>query len=117
MHHEVGAEEVGPISASAIPLAGAGKVELHSLQKVVLDMESRIERILRVCCHESAEKIRTHSRMQILADLQRDLDFFGERRRNVLSNLVFRSIETRQGHKFGGRSEERRVGKEGRSGC
>src|SRR5207247_2911755 len=69
MHHEVGAEEVGPISPSAIPLASAGKIELRSPQKVVLDVESRIEWILRVFCHERAKKIRTHSRMQILADL------------------------------------------------
>src|SRR6516164_10041136 len=68
----------------------------------MLDMEPGIERILRVLPDQSAEKIRPHARVQILADLQCDLDFFRERRRNVLRDLILRGVEPRERGKVGG---------------
>ena len=107
MHHKVRAEEICPVAASAVALAAARKVELRGLQKVVFNMESCVEGILRVFCHQRAEKIRPHSRMQILAHLQRHFDFFGEWRRDVLGDLVLRSIETRKQNKVSRRSTRR----------
>src|SRR5919109_5582281 len=72
-------------------------------------MKSRVERIIRVLCHKRAEKIRPHSRVQVLADLQRDFDFFGERRRNVLRDLVFGGIEERKRGKGNRRWTGRRL--------
>ena len=88
MHHEVRTKEIGPVAAGAIALTGSGEVELRRLEEFMLDMEPGIEGILRVLPDQSAEKIRPHSRMQILADLQCDFDFFRERRRNVLRDLI-----------------------------
>src|SRR5438132_14026872 len=65
----------------------------------MLDLEASIERALHVFPSESAEEIRPHAGVQILADLEGDLDFFRERRRNVLGYLILRCIETSVGRK------------------
>src|SRR5919108_5008705 len=96
MHHEVRSEKIGPVAARTVTLPAAGKVQLRGLQEFLFDMKSGVERILDILCHQSAEKIRSHACVQILADLQSDFDFFGERRRNVLRDLVFGGIETRK---------------------
>src|SRR6266702_4377207 len=115
MHHEVRREKIGPIAAGAITLAAAGKIQLRGLQEFLLDVKSRVERILRVFRNQRAEKVRPHARVQVLANLQRDFDFFGERGRNVLGDLVLRSIETREGQKVAWRGTGWRVEKH--TGC
>src|SRR5438046_10495447 len=65
----------------------------------MLDLEASIERALHVFPSESAEEIRPHAGVQILADLEGDLDFFREGRRNVAGYLILRCIETRGGRK------------------
>ena len=99
MHHEVRCEKICPVAARAVTLTAAGEIQLRGLQEFLLDVKSRVERILRVLCYERAEKIRPHSRVQVLADLQRDFNFFGERRRDMLGKLVLSGIETRKRRK------------------
>ena len=100
MHHEVRREKISPIAASTIALTAAGEIQLRGLQEFLFDVKSSVERVLRVFCNERAEKIRPHSCVQVLADLQRDFDFFGQRRRDVLGNLVLSGIETRERRKI-----------------
>ena len=66
----------------------------------MLDLEASIERALHVFPSESAEEIRPHAGVQILADLEGNLDFFREGRRNVLGYLILSRIETRVGRKI-----------------
>src|SRR5207248_7645128 len=100
MHHEVRREKISPIAASTIALTAAGEIQLRGLQEFLLDVKSSVERILRVFCNERAEKIRPHSCVQVLADLQRDFDLFGERRRSVFRDLVLFGVETCEGRKI-----------------
>src|SRR2546430_6752685 len=71
----------------------------------MFDFESGFEKVLCIIPKENAEEVWTHAGMQILADLERDFDFFREWRRHVLSQLILRQIETRIGRKIsdGGR--------------
>src|SRR5438445_9958021 len=66
----------------------------------MLDLEAGVERILRVLPSKSAEEVRPHAGVQILTDLEGDLDFFREGRRNVLGYLILCRIETRVGRKI-----------------
>ena len=68
MNHEIRGEEVGPVAAGSIALRGAGEVELGLLQKRLLYFETSVEGIFGVFCNQKAEKIRTHSGVQILTD-------------------------------------------------
>ena len=61
----------------------------------MFDFESGFEKVLCIIPKENAEEVWTHAGMQILADLERDFDFFREGRRNVLGYLILRRIETR----------------------
>ena len=61
----------------------------------MLEPEASVEGIPCIFPSESAEKVRPHASVQILADLERDFDFLREGRRNVLGNLILRRIETR----------------------
>src|SRR5260370_19057317 len=92
--HKVRAEKVGPIAAGSIALRGAGQIELCCLEKVMFDFEPRVERVLCVFPNKSAEEVRSHAGVQILTDLERDLDFFRERRRDVLGYLILFRIAT-----------------------
>src|SRR5690242_5779657 len=60
----------------------------------MLDLEAGVEGVLHILPNESAEQIRSHAGVQILTDLERDLDFFREGRRDVLGYLILRCIET-----------------------
>ena len=66
----------------------------------MFDFESSVEKMLCIFLNESAEEVRSHSGVQILADLERDFDFFREWRRHVLSHLILHRIETRIGGKI-----------------
>src|SRR5213080_2047730 len=66
----------------------------------MLDLEASIERALHVFPSESSEQIRPHAGVQILADLEGDLDFFREGRRDMLGYLILCRIETRVGRKI-----------------
>ena len=71
----------------------------------MFDFESSFEKVLCIIPKQNAEEVWTHAGVQILADLERDFDFFREWRRHVLSHLILRRIETRIGRKIsdGGR--------------
>ena len=100
MHNEVRAEKIGPVAPSAIALTGTREIEVRGLQKLVLDMESCVERILRVFGHQRPEKIRSHSCMKILADFERDFELLRERGRNMLGDLILGGVEAREGSKI-----------------
>src|SRR6266850_2953242 len=102
VHHEVWAEEIGPIASGAVALRRAGKIELRGLQKFAFDFKSRVERRLGVFRDKRSEEIRPHAGVEILADLQCNFDFFGEGKGNMFRNLIFRHIEAPRGRKIGG---------------
>ena len=66
----------------------------------MFDFESGVEKMFCIFLNESAEEVWPHTGVQILADLERDFDFFREWRRHVLSHLILRRIETRMGRKI-----------------
>src|SRR5258708_12667924 len=66
----------------------------------MLELESSIERILCVFPSESAKEVWPHTRVQVLADLERDFDFFREWRRDMLGYLILCRIETRVGQEI-----------------
>ena|SRR5207302_3328944 len=68
----------------------------------MFDFESGVERVLRIFSNEGTEEVWPHASVQVLADLQGDLDFFREGRRDVLSDLILRRIEGRVGRKADG---------------
>src|SRR6266850_5188417 len=102
VHHEVWAEEIGPIASGAVALRGAGKIELRKLQKFAFDFEPRVERRFGVFRDKRSEEIRPHAGVEILADLQGDFDFLREGRRNMLRDLILWQIGARRGRKIGG---------------
>src|ERR1700682_6491110 len=95
MHHEIWAEEIGPIAPGAVSLRSAGKFELRGLKKFTFDLESRVEGRFRVFRDKRPEEIQPHAGVEILTDLQADFDFFGEGRRNVFRDLILRDVGAR----------------------
>src|SRR5882762_11729072 len=100
LHHEIRAEEVGPVAAGSIALRRAGQVQLRRLEEAMFDFESSVKSGLPVFPYEAAEEVRPHAGVQILAHFERDLDFFREWRRHVFGYLILRRIETRIGRKI-----------------
>src|SRR5713226_834219 len=98
--HKIGAEEVGPIAAGSIALRGAGQIELRRLEEIMFELETSAERVLCIFPDEGAEEVWPHASVQVLADLERDFDFFREWRRDVLGYLILRQIETGVGRKI-----------------
>jgi len=76
--HEVRTEKISPIATGTIALRGAGEIELGIRQECVFDNEAGMKGILGYLGDQKAKEIRTHSCMEILADLQSNFDFFGE---------------------------------------
>src|SRR5713101_7694583 len=66
----------------------------------MLELESSIERILSVVPGESAEEVRPHTGVQILANLESDFDFFRKWRGDMFGYLILYRIETRVGRKI-----------------
>src|SRR5260370_1768049 len=92
VHHEVGAKEISPVAAGSIALRRAGQVQLRRLEEVMFDFESSVKRALRVFRNESAEEVRPHAGVQLLAHFERDLDFFQTSRTPLLVYLILRPI-------------------------
>ena len=69
MHHEIWAEEIGPIAPGAVALRSAGKIQLRGIQELAFDFEPRVEGRFRVSRDKSPEEIRPHAGVEILADL------------------------------------------------
>jgi len=82
-----------PNRPGTIALGDAGEIELGVLKKSAFGGESGLQRVLAIFCEERAEEIRAHAGVKILADLESDFGFFGEGKRNVFGDLVFRVIE------------------------
>ena len=83
--HEVRREEIGPIASGAVTLRNAGQIESCGAEEVVLDGEAGRERICGIAGAERAEQIGSHAGVEILANLEGDLDFFGEWKGHVVS--------------------------------
>ena len=62
-------EKIGPVAACSVALRNSREVELGILEECTLDLKAFAERILQILGHQHAEKIGTHPRMQVLADL------------------------------------------------
>src|SRR5207302_7772375 len=94
MHHEV-RRKIG-VASSAIALRGATQVKTSLSEKFVLKVEACLIGLLIFMGMQSSEKVGHGAGMEILADLEGNLHFFPEWRRDVIRDSIFGRIFCRK---------------------
>src|SRR5205085_4966124 len=83
--------EVG-VTSSAVTLRSCRKIQTSFLQEVVLLIKTSLTNLFILMRQNCAQNKWRHAGVQILADLERDLHFFLQGRRDVFCNQVLRLI-------------------------
>ncbi len=78
-------------------MRNAGHIESRRAEEIVLDGEAGGERICGIAGAERAEEAGSHAGVEILADLERDLDFLGERKGYIVGQKIFLCVAARDG--------------------
>ena len=86
-HHEV--RSVICVAACSIALNRAGQVESQFFQEAIFEIESGLIYVFVGLRQDRAQNGRRDARVQILADLERNLHFFFQWRRDMLGHKVF----------------------------